>query len=255
VVNVASDVSFGPDPNVVVTAAVNLIKGALEAATREPSIQRFVQTSSSSTVSMFHSNQKIDLTPDTWNTKAEAEAWKPLPYTPERGIFVYAASKVKQEREMWDFVKERKPHFVANSVLPDFNVGKILNVEKQGYPSSVAMLKATFEGNAEIAFMLPPQHEIDVQDTARLHVAALLHPDVKNERVFAYAYPKNSTNTIKLLRELYPERTFPDPPENEGEDQANITAKPRAEELLRWTGVDGWTSYKDSMKLVTDTLL
>lgn len=204
---------------------------------------------------MFESNKRFDITPDTWNTRAEAEAWKPPPYTPERGIFVYAASKTQQERQMWNFVKERKPRFVANSVLPDFNVGKILNVEKQGYPSSIAMLKAVFEGNTEMAFMLPPQHEVDVQDTARLHVAALLHPNVKNERVFAYAEPKNNTNTIQLLRELYPERTFPDPPENEGEDWSNVTAKPRAEELLRWTGVDGWTSYKDSMKLVTDTLL
>jgi len=255
VINVASDVSFGSDPNVVVTNAVNLIKGALEAAAAEPSIQRFIQTSSSSAVSMFEVDKAIEITPGTWNTVAEAEAWKPPPYTPDRGFAVYAASKTQQERELWDFVEAKHPHFVANSVLPDYNVGKILNVEKQGYPSSIGMLKALFEGNTETGFMLPPQWEVDVQDSARLHVAALLHPDVKNERVFAYAFPKNNTNTVKYLKELYPERTFPDPPENEGENLYKITARDRAEELLRWTGAGGWTSYKDSIKLVCDTLI
>ena len=32
---------------------------------------------------------------------------------------------------------------------------------------------------------------IDVQDTARLHVAAVINPDVQNERIFGFADPFN----------------------------------------------------------------
>lgn len=248
-------VSFGPDPNVVIPVALALTTAALEAAEAEPSVKRFVQTSSSSAAAMGRANEKFDLTAETWNDKAVEEAWKPPPYAPDRAIWTYSASKTQQEQEIWKFVKEKKPHFVVNSVLPDYNVGKILNVEKQGYPSSVSLLKMVFEGYTDFAYMLQPQHEIDVQDCARLHVAALLHPDVQNERIFGYAYPKNWTNTIEILRKLYPERTFPDPPQNEGEDRANVVGKPRAESLLKWLGRDGWTSYETSIKLVTDTLV
>jgi hypothetical protein len=152
-------------------------------------------------------------------------------------------------------MEEKKPGFVANAVLPDFTIGKIINVDKQGYPSSAGIIKAGFEGNTAYALVLGPQYEIDVQDCALLHVAALLSPDAKSERVFGYAYPKNWTNTLQYFNELYPERTFWDAPENEAEDKANVTARGRAEELLKWISGKGWTSFKDSLKLVTDTLV
>lgn len=83
----------------------------------------------------------------------------------------------------------------------------------------------------------------------------LVHPDAKGERIFGFAYRKTLTNTIQYLRELYPEKQFPDPPENEGENKANILARPRAEELLKWVKGSGWTDYKESLKYACDPLL
>ncbi|CAN8096001.1 unnamed protein product [Discula destructiva] len=256
----ASDVSFGFDPNDVVTAAVNLVKAALEAAAASPSVKRFVLTSSSTAAASrgagpdgSRAGQKFDLGVDAYNTDAIDEAWAPPPYDSSRSFAVYRASKTQQEQEAWKFVSERKPGFVLNSVLPDFVVGKILSPEKQGTPSSIGFLKAAWDGNVALATMLPPQYEIDVEDTAMLHVAAMLHPDVQGERVFGYAFKKNLTNTLQLLRELYPQRKLMDPPENEGEFEANILGRPRAEEVLQWVKGSGWASYKESLKKACDT--
>lgn len=81
-----------------------------------------------------------------------------------------------------------------------------------------------------------------------------MHPDAKGERIFGFAYPKNLTNTIGYMRELYPEKQFPDPPENEGEMLGNVIARPRAEELLKWVKGSGWTGYKESLKYCCDPL-
>lgn len=164
------------------------------------------------------------------------------------GFWVYGASKVMQEKEAWKFMAERKPSFVLNTVLPDFVGGKIINQEKQGYPSSMGLLKAAWDGDAVMGGLLPPQYEINVADTAMLHMAGLLHPDAKGERIFGFASPRNLTETIRLWKELYPQRKFMDPPANEGVFEANIVGRPRAEELLRWVKGSGWTSYKDSLK-------
>lgn len=81
-----------------------------------------------------------------------------------------------------------------------------------------------------------------------------MHPDAKGERIFGFAYPKTMKNTIAYMRELYPEKQFPDPPENEGEVLGNIIARPRAEELLKWVKGSGWTPYKESLKYCCDPL-
>jgi nucleoside-diphosphate-sugar epimerase len=254
-VHVASDVSFSPDPSIVIPIALGLTQAALEAAAETSSVKRFVQTSSSAAVGS-RSNEVYDVTPETWNDLAVTASEQPGPFSgPDRMVSTYSASKTLQERSIWKFMEEKKPGFVANAVLPDFTIGKIINVEKQGYPSSASLLKAAFEGNMEYASLVGPQYEIDVQDCALLHVAALLSPNAKNERIFGYAYPKNWTNTLQYIKELYPERTVVAAPKDEAEILVNLTARPRAEELLRWIAGKGWTSYKDSIQLVTDTLV
>lgn len=170
---VASIVSFGFDPNELIPEAVNLTKAALAAAAATPTLRRFVQTSSSSAAPFGNATVPQDLQPDQYNTAAVEEAWAPPPYGPDRIMSVYAASKVQQEQEVWRFVEENKPHFVANTVLPDFVNGKILSVEDQGYPSSISILKAIWDGNMAHASILPPQFEIDAEDAGMLHVAAM----------------------------------------------------------------------------------
>ena len=167
---------------------------------------------------------------------------------------------------MWKFVRERQPHFVANSVLPDFVTGPPFIKGKSADGPSFGVLKAIYDGSlVDLSNMLYPQYTIDAKDNAKLHVAALVQPDVQGERVFGYAHRKNWTTFIAKFREWYPEHTWPggsterdggrccndrrtDPPRNEGVDLANVTAQPRAEELLRWLGQPGWRPMDESLK-------
>uniref|UniRef100_A0A1Y1MV40 Uncharacterized protein n=1 Tax=Photinus pyralis TaxID=7054 RepID=A0A1Y1MV40_PHOPY len=89
---------------------------------------------------------------------------------------------------------------------------------------------------------------VDVQDTARLHVIALLDPEVRDERLFAFAGPHNWTDVIEVLRRRCPQSKLPPAPDNEGRDLSDVKPAKRAEQLLRdFFGVPGWTSLEDSL--------
>lgn len=75
VVHVASNVTFSPDPNIVVNEAVAFAKSALESSVKEPKVKRFVMTSSSSAANQLKFNEPYDLTPESWNTKSVEIAW------------------------------------------------------------------------------------------------------------------------------------------------------------------------------------
>lgn len=97
------------------------------------------------------------------------------------------------------------------------------------------------------------EYFIDVQDTARLHVAAAIHPDVVSERIFGFAEPQNGDTMLDILRKLYPAKTFP---ENfqVGQDLSEVVPRARADALLRDMGRDGWTSLEDSVRWNTEDL-
>lgn len=150
-----------------------ITKASLAAAKATPGLRRFVQTSSSSAVPFGPTAEPFDMGLEDYNATVVDEAWAPPPYGPDRIMAVYAASKVLQEQEVWRFVREEEPGFVANTVLPDFVNGRILSVENQGYPSSISVFKALWDGDMVHASILPPQWEIDAEDTGMLHVAAM----------------------------------------------------------------------------------
>lgn len=264
---VASDVSFGSDVDQIIQPAINLATAALEAAAGTPTIKRFVQTASSAAAvkSEVLPGTPYDLPVDHFNQYAVDLAYRPnAAEDPAHPLWVYSASKVLQEQAVWKWRDDRKKKspsglpFGINTVLPDYVVGEVLSPERQGYPSSVGLVKAIWEQDMARAQTLPPQFEIDAKDTGMLHVAALLHPaldDNNGERIFAFADRKNATNTVRYLRELYPDRTFPDAPAGEKENLANVVGKPRAEELLRWVKGSGFTGYKESLKETCDKLL
>lgn len=126
----------------VVNEAIAFTRSALESAAKEPSVKRFVLTSSSSAANQMEINEPYDLTPQSWNTTSVEKAWAPPPYGQDRVLHTYNASKVQGEQALWKFVEERKPHFVVNAVLPDFVTGRPVNLEKQGYASSLSLLYA-----------------------------------------------------------------------------------------------------------------
>lgn len=92
------------------------------------------------------------------------------------------------------------------------------------------------------------EYFVDVRDTARLHVAALLDPNVKAERIFAFATEYNWTDVLTILRKLRPDQEFPDDPEKEGRDYTEVVPIARAQRLLQdFFGQADWTSLEDSL--------
>ncbi|KAF2726102.1 NAD dependent epimerase/dehydratase [Polychaeton citri CBS 116435] len=247
VVHTASILTFSPDPNEVILPAVALVESVLGSAAKESSVKRFVFTSSSSAVAdPSKADQVYDVTHDTWADWTLEDAWRPPPYDSDRIYSVYAASKLESERTVWKFVKEKKPHFVANAVLPDFVCGAPLSTKDQGYPSTAGMTKTLWDGQEP--FPLAPQHMVGTHDIGALHVAAAIKEDVQNERVFGYAWPKSWTTMAEVMAKLDPGRKLGKLAEGEGVDRANILPRARAEELLKWLGLDGFEPFEDSVK-------
>ncbi|OJD35910.1 aldehyde reductase ii [Diplodia corticola] len=216
VIHVASPVSLDPDPSKVIPIAVDSTLNILKSAAREKTVKRFVLTSSSSAVTVAKPNERAAITKDTWNEEAVQMAGS-LPHDLsdlEKGFIVYAASKVKGEQAMWEWVKPNEPSLVVNSVVPGGNFGRILSPENQGFPSTTMLAAALYNSDEDLiktfVTSYPPEWFVDVQDNGRLHVAALTHPDVCGERVFACASPYNWNDVLSSLRELYPAGTFMD---------------------------------------------
>jgi nucleoside-diphosphate-sugar epimerase len=116
-------VSFESNPNNVIPEVLSGLRGILDSAAREPTVKRFVYTSSSSATTSPKPNKKFTITKDTWNNEGVEAAWRPPPYELDRAWDIYTASKTQAEQELWKYVREQKPHFVANSVLPNTNIG------------------------------------------------------------------------------------------------------------------------------------
>jgi nucleoside-diphosphate-sugar epimerase len=90
---------------------------------------------------------------------------------------------------------------------------------------------------------------VNVQDCARLHIAALLDPAINHQRIFAFAEPVNWTDAVRILREIRPQNSkIPDPPPNELEDLSQIKPRDKAEAILHdFWGQNGWTNLYDSI--------
>ncbi|GFF22557.1 aldehyde reductase 2 [Aspergillus udagawae] len=254
VVHTATIFSLDPNPHNVIPGTISGTVNALEAAAQEPSVKRFVLTSSSCAALIPKPNNPVKVTTDTWNDEAVELAYRDPPYEPERALPVYAASKTLSEKEAWKFMDEKKPGFTLNAVLPNMNFGASLDVTNQGHPSTSAIVAELFKGDTNYLGGITPQYFVDVQDDAILHVAAAIHPGVQSERVFAFAAPVNGDSVLAVLRKLYPSRSFPANFQAEG-DLSEIVPRKRAEALLREMGRDGWTSLEESIKRNTEDLV
>ncbi|KAL7940088.1 hypothetical protein V8C42DRAFT_356483 [Trichoderma barbatum] len=225
VIHTASVMSFDPDPNKVIPFAVSFAVNALQAAYKEPSVKRFVFTSSSAAAVISSPEIPVaTITEDSWTDFIVDAAWAETPYNPERGMVTYAASKNQAEKAVWKFHKEnyqKRPDLTVNTVLPNFNFGKSLDREKQEY-------------------------YIDVDDAGRLHVAAAVLPKVEDQRIFGFAGRFNWDTVLDIFRKHVPGRKFPDKFSG-GEDGNEIIPRGKAEQLLRDLGRPGWTSLEESI--------
>jgi len=153
---VAGDTTMNDDPDQVIKSVVVGVEAFLEAARRVGGVKRFTLTSSSTAVMMPKPGVEISVDVNTWDDEAVDAAWNksgeaigPNGY----GFVVYAASKTEGERAFWKFKKEKNPEFVCNAVLPDTNMGRVLEGGSAGV-TGVIMIDLFREGKK--AF-LPPR--------------------------------------------------------------------------------------------------
>ncbi|KAE8447770.1 hypothetical protein EG329_010164 [Mollisiaceae sp. DMI_Dod_QoI] len=250
--DMSTEGAFDDAASQVITPTLRGINNILKAAAKEPSVKRFVYTSSSTAATAPKPNKVFTIDTNTWNEEQIKEAWAPPPYEPERAWAVYGSSKAEGEKAVWRFVEEQKPGFVANAILPNLNIGKIL---VKGQPASTGgWVVDLYHGDTTKFQNFPPQWFVDVQDDAILHVAALTNPDVKNERIYAFAEPFNTNDLLQIFRKIQPDKTFP---ENFVDDNVRDLSKvknERAIELLKTFGQPGFTSLEESIKKCIESL-
>ncbi|KAH6974651.1 hypothetical protein BKA56DRAFT_591604 [Ilyonectria sp. MPI-CAGE-AT-0026] len=174
----------------------------------------------------------------------------------QRSLLVFNAAKTVVEQKSFEWVREHKPHFVFNTVVPSVNLGHIVAVEHIGFSSSMAMVESVCRGISVATGFLPSQWYVNVEDTALLHLAALTLDEVRNERLLAYAEPYSWNKILEILGRRYPKRkpklaSIDEPTADKGEVDNN-----RSTEILRKMGRPGFRGLEEtlvsSMKSVSE---
>ncbi|KAL3472585.1 hypothetical protein BJX99DRAFT_235214 [Aspergillus californicus] len=242
-IHVANDMTHSTDPNIAIPRAVKGAINALAASAKEPSLKRFVYTSSSFAVTLPKPGKKFTVTAETFNEESVKRAWEPN----ASGDAIYAASKVEAERAMTKWLDENKTSLAVNTILPNANIGPILSPANQGYPTTASWVKAIWDSKYDALKDVPPQHYVHVQDDARLHVIALINPAVQGERIFAVTGPFTLNDIVTEMRKLFPERTWESVADN-GRDLSVFEGIDRAEKLLKEAYGVGFIAFEDCVR-------
>jgi len=151
-VHVASVRDMGVTPDELLRTTVAGTLGCLEAAAKEPSVKRFVLTSSSAAVRSLQAYRGTDtVSADEYDEQTLALS-KNIPDSlppMHKFMIAYFASKVAAEQAFWEWIKNNKPHFSANAVLPCTIYGSPLDVAHQGFPSTARIPLQILDGDTD----------------------------------------------------------------------------------------------------------
>ena len=92
------------------------------------------------------------------------------------------------------------------------------------------------------------EYFVNVADNARLHVAALTDPDIKNERLFGFAEPFNWNDILRVLRKLRPNHKFSPDLEDNVTDESVVEQHGRAEEVLKRNFGQGFRGLEETLE-------
>lgn len=96
--------------------------------------------------------------------------------------------------------------------------------------------------------VLSPAYHIDVKDVALLHIAAILDPEVNNQRLQAWGDNCNWNDILAIMRRLYPQRHFIDDLPNMSK-LSIITDLATPLALLRqWGPQTGWRTLEQTIE-------
>ncbi|KAJ5321955.1 cinnamoyl-CoA reductase [Penicillium brevicompactum] len=243
VVLVATDNSFDPDP-ALIERVVQGTLAMLEAA-KNSAVKSVVLTSSSAAcITPTYASEPTVIDNATYNDAVVASVQAGNPQEIAPGHAVYAASKTEAERQAFKWVEENQPRFRFNTVVPDNVIGSRINPNVH---DPVAPMKALLSGKDFFMRIYPPGWYVNVEDTARLHIAALLDPKIQSERIFGTAAKFTWPEVIAILRKLRPNSNTPDAP-NDHQCQLDYVLSNRAEQILLDFFGSGWVSLEVSLE-------
>lgn len=242
------------EPEPAILENIQTVLTCLRSAAAEKSVKRFVLTSSAWAIASPKSNIEFVVSSRNWNDEAIKDAYA-MGTPASNGLSIFMAGKTLAERECWNFVKERKPGFVFNTVHPATLFGAILSPENQGIPSTPGLVRMLFKGQGlDILRFIHPQYHCDCADVGRLHVATLIHPSAAGERFLGHSERWNWNDILSMFREWYPDKEFPDNMDL-GRD-LSIVDDARSLQLLKDVYEQvGWKSLRHSIRLNVDSFI
>jgi nucleoside-diphosphate-sugar epimerase len=246
IVHVAVNMELSSNPEPYIPRAIEETLNVLRAAEAEASVKSVVLTSSSMAGVAWGAQGKISK--DAYNEEYIKLAWTPSFEHPAKTFIVYAAAKAQAEKAAWKYVQEEKPHYALNIVLPSCNFGPSLVYEKQGHASTGGWVKALYDGDLSMITSIPPQYFIDVRDTAKLHIAALVDNGTSNERLWGFAEPYNWNSVLANLRKLWPQKEFIKDIPDLVWDESIAPTEGALKALKDVFGQEEWTSLYTSLK-------
>ncbi|KAH6613138.1 NAD dependent epimerase/dehydratase [Boeremia exigua] len=250
IVHVASVRSMNVTPEELLRITVAGTLGCLQAASKEPSVQRFVLTSSSAAVRSLQAYRGTDtVSADEYDNQTLALAQDiPAAAPPmQKFMIAYFASKVAAEQAFWKWVENHKPHFSTNSVLPCTIYGSPLDVPHQGFPSTSKIPLQILDGDTNSIPHVQRFYYVHVQDVARLHVAGLIDPATENERIFAYAGPYSINEFFDIFADIVPGYKAPQDIAGLDFPLAEIGPRGKAEALLKKLGRPGFMGLAETV--------
>ncbi|KAF5572271.1 NADPH-dependent aldehyde reductase [Fusarium pseudocircinatum] len=254
VIHVAVIGDLVPDPNVAIPATIASALSVCRSAAKEPSVKRFVFTSTFWAATFPVPGVSDTITNlDTWNDAAIQAAWAPPPYESGRILPVYFAAKAEAEKSVWKFVEDEKLPWVVNSVSPCVILGDLRD-DKHLRSVPPQLIEQLYLGNTE-KLQTQAMYYSHVTDVAIIHVAAAIDPGVQGQRIQVLASSFTWNDCLDILRNAYPNRSFVD---NfiSGDSKLiyNIENDIALDLLQKWAG-RGWISLEASVTEIVDYLI
>ncbi|KAL7905250.1 NAD(P)-binding protein [Trichoderma velutinum] len=238
VAHIAMDMDMNPQNHTIIENTIKSNLQLLKAAAKESSVKSVVITSSLAACALPTTGTPYKIGNPRWH-----------------GIILYGASKARGEQEAFAWMREHKPAFSFNTVVPNVNFGTAVSPENMSYRSTSAVIDAAVKGYPAAPSVLPPQWYVDVEDTALLHLGALTLDDVNGERLMAFAGKYSWTQILEILHRRYPDKVKLKSVNEPVVDAGEVDNERSTEVLKKMGKEEGFTSLEDTLVKALDTIL
>ena len=132
--------------------------------------------------------------------------------------------------------------------LTTIQFGRILEPGAELTASTAGLANKLVLGDTSVQSFFTPMWFINMRDSARLHIAALIDHSANGQWIFAFAAPFSGGNAVlDVARKLYPHREFVGVTSDPGEDVSEIPNGFARELLERHLG-KGFTGLEETLR-------